>query len=84
MHRISSLAVIDPKAAAKELLGAYVRAKANKVEAARLLGAGLRTFDRWVVQLDLAPAMEKMKDRAKREGWHHDHSQRGGRPAKAG
>lgn len=77
-HRMSALIQIDPKAAAQEILDAFVKAKTSRRGAAEILGCNERTFANWAraLKIDLA----KVEARAKREGWHHDRHRLGGRP----
>jgi hypothetical protein len=86
-HRIER----EPEKAAGVLLDAYRDGKCKAGAAAALLRVTLRTWIRWIARLDAAlgaskkgtmsARMDKLKRRARREGWHHKDV--GGRPKKA-
>ncbi len=71
-HQLAALIEVDPKAAAKQICDAYVEGKASQRDAAAVLGVNESTYYRWVKLLDLSAALEKLKAKAKKEGWHHE------------
>jgi hypothetical protein len=75
---MAALILVDPKAAAKQVLDAFVKAKTSRRGAADILGCNERTFANWAKALKVD--LDKVEARAKREGWHHGRHKLGGRP----
>jgi hypothetical protein len=80
-NRIGALVDAAPATAREEILKAYEEAKCSQRDAAKALDCAENTLIRWIDALAMRPAIEKLKKRAAKEGWHHDH--KGGRPALA-
>lgn len=79
-HPMQALMQLDPKQAKAKLLEAYRAAGASKRGVAVALGCTEQTIQNWLKTLDLETAFARLKKRAIKEGWHHDHSRQGGRP----
>lgn len=77
-HEISALIRVQPKEAAKKVLAFLKDAKMHKGDAARQIGCAHSTLISWIRQLELAPEIEKLEAKAKKDGWHHGRV--GGRP----
>jgi transposase-like protein len=71
----------NPAQAKGRIIMAYHKTGANLEEAAKLLDTTDRTLRRWVLRLKLTDELRRLKAAALKEGWHHDHSRHGGRPA---
>jgi len=71
----------NPGRAVGKIIKAYRKTGANLQAAAVLLGTTERTMHRWVIRLELTKELQRLKEAALKEGWHHDHSRHGGRPA---
>lgn len=70
-HKIRALIDVDPAAARKVILDAYVKARCHIGDAAELLGCRRHAFTRWAVVLGMEDSLLEVAERAKREGWHH-------------
>jgi len=79
--KISAMVVADPARASDSMVRAFERAKAHQGRAAKLLGISQFTFSRYVTKLGIRARLDRVKERAEREGWHHDMGRRGGRPS---
>ena len=81
-HDIHAMIQVQPKVAKEKILEALRRHGMHIGNAAEALGCSYNTFLRWVEELALGPAIEKMKVQAKREGWRHtQNTPSTGRPA---
>lgn len=58
--RIGALIVVAPDQARAEILAALDAAKGNRTHAAEALGVSLSILKRWIVALDLYPAIDKL------------------------
>lgn len=60
-----------PAEATQTILAAFRNAGANLRATAESLGVTERTLHRYVEALGIGRQLEDMRERAKREGWHH-------------
>lgn len=82
MHLFRARIQIEPENAKEDLLAAFIKAKASRVDASRILGCDQETFVRWAAMLGIKGDLEVVEKRAKEEGWHHGKNRLGGRPRK--
>ncbi len=69
-HMLTHLMHVDPKLAGEQILDALRRGGMNRGEAAGLLRCGYSTLLRWIEDLQLDAAIERMTQQALREGWY--------------
>lgn len=70
-HRMTALMALDPDAARKQLLSAFVKANCHYRNAAAIVGCGVHSFARWASQLGIRDRLRALEEQAEREGWHH-------------
>ncbi len=73
------MAALDPAAARARVLAAYKAAKMHVATVAKVLGVDPATLRRLVERLGMRPALERLGEQARRQGWHHGRA--GGYPA---
>lgn len=78
-HQINALILLKPEEATKIILQALRKAKMHKAKAAKILGCSHATLIRWFDRLDMRDKVDRLQERAKREGWHFE-PVRSGRP----
>ena len=77
-HVLSAEITANPKAAKEKILGALRTAGMHMETAAAELGCAHNTLLRWIDKLGIGNDVEKLRVKARKEGWHHD--KKGGRP----
>lgn len=83
-HEIQALIQIQPEKAKTKIKDALKQNGVHLGNTAKFLGCSYNTFLRWVEQLELSETIEKMKDKAAKEGWRHtQNTPSTGRPAGA-
>lgn len=82
-HKMSSLVIIDPKAAKAAIITAFRKAKASRQGAAQLLGVHVTTLVNWAGKLGIREQLAELEKKAEKEGWHHGRNRLGGRPPKS-
>lgn len=60
LHRIGALILVDRVKARAEVLGAIEKAEGNRARAAMLLEASERSLYRWVSELELGHAVDRL------------------------
>ena len=71
----------NPERAKRRIIMEYRKTGANLNDVATRMETTERTIHRWVIRLKLTDELRRLKAAALKEGWHHDHSRHGGRPA---
>lgn len=70
-HKIRALIEVDPAKAKAMILEAFEKAKCHYARAAKILGCETHSVTRWADQLGIREKLQKLEDRAEKEGWHH-------------
>ncbi len=83
MNVLRALIVVDPSRAIREIKAAYRRAGTSQRDAALALGVAEITLMRWIRILGIGEDLAGLKERAKRDGWHHEKNKLGGRKKSA-
>lgn len=65
--RIGALIVVAPDQARAEILAAIDAAEGNRTRAAEILGANLRTLQKWIERLGMYPDIDAL---CERKGYH--------------
>lgn len=71
LHKMRSMIEIEPEAARKEMIDAFVKAKCHYQDASDIIGCKPHTFTRWARLLGIKEKLEKLEAKAEKEGWHH-------------
>ncbi len=77
-QQMRALITVEPGKAKEKILAALKTSKVHMATAAAALGCTHGTLLRWIADLELTRAVEQMKGKAIKEGWHH--GRKGGRP----
>lgn len=77
-QEISALIAVRPKEAVQRIRRAYIDSGASMTATARLLGCAVNTLFGWTAKLEMRDDLAKIREKAKREGWIHPATRRGG------